>query len=310
MTFGITLTNVLLTLMYIVPGYAMGKWGKLKTEHQSTLSGLLVYLCSPCLIVASWMELDFQIVELGYMWLFFVVTLILQCAFMAILYVLICRKHKDSKYRIFTIASVMGNVGFFGKPMIQALLPDNPEALVYSSMFSLSLNFLVFSVGIFCLTGKKEYMTLKSALCTPNMVGVLLGMPLYIIGAKYFMPAQITNALWLLGDMTTPLCMLILGVRLSAVKLRHLFMRPLIYGLCISKMMLFPLFSYAAVFLLPLPYTFKASILILSAVPCASVILNMAELHHSETEMAANCVLVTTMLSFLTMPVMMLLLSP
>lgn len=308
MTFGITLTNVLLTLMYVIPGYAMGKWGKLKTEHQSTLSGLLVYLCSPCLIVASWVELDFNVVELGYMWLFFLITLALQCAFMGVLYLVLCRKHPETKYRIFTIASVMGNVGFFGKPMVQALLPNNPEALVYSSMFSLSLNFLVFSVGIFCLTGKKEYMTLKSALCTPNMAGVLIGMPLYILGAKAFIPAQVMDAVWLLGNMTTPLCMLILGVRLSAVSLRKLFMRPLIYGLCVSKMMLFPLFSYAAVCFLPLPFSFKATILILSAVPCASVILNMAELHHSETEMAANCVLVTTLLSFLTMPVMMLLL--
>lgn len=308
MTFGITLTNVLLTLVFILPGYAMGKWGKLKVDHQSTLSGLLVYLCSPCLIVASWVDLDFNIVELGYMWLFFVVTLILQIAFMSILYLLICRKHKDSKYRIFTIASVMGNVGFFGKPMVQALLPNNPEALVYSSMFTLSLNFLVFSVGIFCLTGKKEYMTLKSAICTPNMAGVLIGMPLYIIGAKFFVPTALMDAVWLLGNMTTPLCMIILGVRLSSVCLKKLFMRPLIYGLCVSKMMLFPLFNYAVIYFLPLPTVFKSAVLILSAVPCAAVILNMAELHHSETEMAANCVLVTTLLSFITMPIMMLLL--
>ena len=175
-------------------------------------------------------------------------------------------------------------------------------------MFTLSLNFLVFSVGIFCLTGKKEYMTLKSALCTPNMAGVLIGMPLYIIGAKFFIPTALMDAVWLLGNMTTPLCMIILGVRLSSVCLKKLFMRPLIYGLCVSKMMLFPLFNYAVIYFLPLPQVFKASVLILSAVPCAAVILNMAELHHSETEMAANCVLVTTLLSFITMPIMMLLL--
>ena len=274
----------------------------------STLSAILVYLCAPCLVVWSLMDLDFSLVGLGYMGLFFIVTLILQCAFMGILYLLICRKHKESKYRIFTIASVLGNVGFFGKPMVQALLPNNPEALVYSSMFSISLNFLVFSVGVFCLTGKKEYMTLKAAICTPNMVGLLIGLPLYIFGAKYFLPNMLTESIRLLGNMTTPLCMLILGIRLATVPLKRLFTRPIIYVLCVSKMMVYPLFCYAAVYFLPLPVSFKASILILSAVPCASVILNMAELHHSETEMAANCVMVTTLLCFITMPIMMLLL--
>jgi predicted permease len=52
--------------------------------------------------------------------------------------------------------------------------------------------------------------------------------------------------------------------------------------------------------------TFKTSILILSAVPCASVILNLAEMHHAEEEIAANCVLVSTLLCFITIPLMTL----
>ena len=54
---------------------------------------------------------------------------------------------------------------------------------------------------------------------------------------------------------------------------------------------------------------FKKAILILSAVPCASVLLNMAEIHHQEEELAANCVLVSTLLCFITIPVVTLLLN-
>ena len=112
--------------------------------------------------------------------------------------------------------------------------------------------------------------------------------------------------MYLLGKMTTPLCMLILGIRLGVVDLKKLFVRPIIYLLCFTKMVFFPLFCYLCVRFLPLDYSFKASILILSSVPCASVILNLAEIHHAEEELAANCVLISTLLCFITIPLVSL----
>jgi len=102
--------------------------------------------------------------------------------------------------------------------------------------------------------------------------------------------------------------MLILGIRLATVSLKKILTRPLVYAISFSKMVVYPLFCYALVYFLPLSFPFKASMLILSSVPCASVILNLAELHRSETELAANCVLVSTLMCFLTIPVLTLLL--
>lgn len=308
MSFTLTLGNVLLTLLYIVPGYGFCKWKKVRSEHLTTLSALLLYLCSPCLTVASFLKMEFSVDQLIHMGLFFVATLLFQLAFMGIVYFLLCRKSKESKYRVFSIATVLGNVGFFGQPLLRALLPEHPEALCYSVMFSLSMNILAYSFGVFCLTGEKKYMSMKRALVNPTTLGFVIGVPLHILGAATFLPSALVNAIDLLGRMTTPLCMLILGIRLATVKLKTLFTRPLIYALCISKMMLFPLFCYALVCFLPLPMSFKATILILTATPCASIIQNLAELHESETALSANCVLVSTLLCFLTIPVMTLLL--
>ena len=64
----------------------------------------------------------------------------------------------------------------------------------------------------------------------------------------------------------------------------------------------FPLFAYGCALLLPLPASFRISILILSATPCASIILNLAEMHRCQQEVAANCVLLSTLMCFLTIP--------
>jgi predicted permease len=95
--------------------------------------------------------------------------------------------------------------------------------------------------------------------------------------------------------------MMILGVRLATVPFRKLFSRPFIYLACAGKMLIFPLFCYAAVLLLPFDPAFKASILILSGTPCASVVFNLSEMHGSDPELSANCVMLSTLLCFMTL---------
>lgn len=308
MAFEISFFNVLLTLFYIIPGFIICKMKRSSAEHLPTMSGTLVYICSPCMIVSSFLSLDFSVTNLVNMGLFFVITLILQSIFMAILFWIFHKKYSQSRYRILTIASVLGNVGFFGLPMVKALLPDNPEVLCYSSIYVLSMNVLVFTMGVFCLTTKKEYMTLKSALINPATFGFAIAFPLYLLSGRNWLPDMITNSVGLLGQMTTPLCMIILGIRLANIPLKKLFSRPFIYLICLAKLVIFPVFCYLSVYFLPLPVSFKTSILILSATPCAAIISNLAEMHRSETELAANCVLITTLLSFITLPLLTLLL--
>ena len=308
MGFQVAFSNVLLTLLFIVPGFIICKCKKAAAEHLSTMSAVLIYICSPCMIVNSFLQLDFSWRGFGNMGLFFAVTLILQIAFMLILYLIFRKKYAESKYRILTIGAVLGNVGFFGLPVVNAILPNNPEVMCYSSVYVFSMNLLVFTMGVFCLTNDKKYMTFKSALLNPSTFSILVALPLYCFGVNQYLPELLTKSISLLGSMTTPLCMIILGIRLATVSFKKLFTRPIIYLTCACKLIIFPLFCYFAVYFIPFEFSFKASILILSSVPCASVILNMAEIHHSETELAANCVLLTTLLCFLTIPVLVLLL--
>ncbi len=307
MGFSVALSNVILTLIYIIPGYLLCKSKKASAEHLSTMSAVLIYIGSPCIITSSFLNLDFNIKQFYLMGLFFVITLILQAAFILILYMLFRKKYNDAKYRIFTIASVMGNVGFFGLPIIKILLPDNPEVMCYSSVYVISMNIIVFTVGVFCLTQKRKFISLKSAIINPAVLSLPVALPLWILGANQFLPEMIIDSVNLISRMTAPLCMVILGIRLATVSFKKLFSRPIIYLICLTKLIIFPLFCYLAVFFLPLPYSFKASILILSGVPCASIVFNLAEMHKSETELSANCVLLSTLLCFITIPILTLL---
>ena len=93
------------------------------------------------------------------------------------------------------------------------------------------------------------------------------------------------------------------------MNLKKLFTEPVPYLASAGKLIAFPLISYLLVLPFPLAPVFKASILILSATPCASIILNLAEIHHNGQETAADCALLSTLLSIATIPLLSLLLS-
>ena len=307
-SFQIALINVLITLFYLVPGFIVRKMGKVSPQHLPTLSAVLVYIGNPFLCVSAFMSLDFSVaMTLNMLW-FFLATLVLQSLFMLLLYAILRRREGEARFRVLTIGSVVGNVGFFGIPILRALYPENPELACFSTVFTLSMNILIFTVGVFCLTGDKKYMSLKSAIFNPTVFSILIAFPVYLFGLGNYFPDALSNAIHTVGSMTAPLCMFILGIRLASAPLKRIFSRPIVYATAALKLLVFPLFCYALVYFLPFSDIFKAGILVLTGMPCASVLLSMAEIHKSETEMAANCQLVSTLLCFLTIPVLTLLL--
>ena len=309
LAFKVAFLSVLIALLYMCPGYLLGKSKKAVADHLSTMSSVLIYVLSPCMIVSSFFSMEFSLEALRDMGVFFLVSFAVEVAFLLSLFFFLRKKFHINKYRMLTIGSALGNCGFFGMPLIQALLPDHPEVACYSSIYVISMNILVFTAAVYCLTLDKKYISIHSAIINPAVLSLLAGLVLYIIGAPDHIPGTIKDAIVLLGKMTTPVCMLILGIRLSTIKFKELFSEPFVYLICGGKLLLFPLISFAVALVLPVPYAFKASLFILGSVPCASVILNMAEIHGKEQKMSANCILLSTLLCIFTIPVMSILLT-
>ena len=306
-SFKIAFFNVLLSLLYMIPGYVLCKSKKAAADHLSTISAILIYACSPCMIISSFISLEYTKTNLINMGLFFVVSFVVQLLFLLLIFLIFRKKFHISKYRMLTIGSVLGNCGFFGLPLIKALLPENPEVACYSSIYVITMNLLVFTAGIYCLTQDKKYISVKAALVNPTSFSFVIAFPLYLFGASNRLPDLLKDGIGLLGKMTTPMCMFILGIRLATMDFKKLFTNPFVYFACAGKLIVFPLFAYALLFFIPLPASFKASMLILAATPCASIILNLAEIHGKETEMSANCILLSTILCILTIPLLALL---
>ena len=299
----VAFSNVLLTLLYIIPGFLCCKTKIAKAEHLSTLSAILVYVCSPCMVVASFMETERSWYMIGQIMLFFVVSLAIQTVLTFALYGIFRKKFANIKYRMLTVSFGLGNAGFFGIPIIKALLPGHPEVACFACVYIVGMNMLTFTIGAYCLTGDKKRMTFKKAFLNPPFISLIVALVMYAVSFQSFVPVLLRDAIGLLSKTTTPLCMIILGIRLASVSFKKLFSRAYVYIICACKLLIFPFACLAIVYFLPFDPIFKAAMFILGGTPCAAVMLNIAEMYDGETELAANCVLLSTLLCVFTIPI-------
>lgn len=287
----------------MILGYLLCKFKKATVSHAKSMSALLLFVLSPAMIINSFLQLEFtrdNFIKIGK---YFLVTLVLQLLFFAVLYIILGRKYNDARYRILSVGGVLGNVGFLGMPVIATVFPNEPIVLCYSSVNVLTMNLIVFTVGVFLITNDKKFISIKSAILNPTTIAILIALPLYILKVKF--PDVVMSSIGVLAKSVTPMCMFILGMRLSEANLKNIFTRPFVYMTCALKLIAFPVFAFVCVKYLPfIDDILKTTVIVLACTPSGAVIESLAELHECEQEFAANVVLLTTILSVITIPLM------
>lgn len=300
-------STVSVLIIYMAIGFILVKTQKASLNHVKTLTGLLVYILGPAMIINSFIKMEFSWDAFAKIGIYFLISLAVQLLFFLLIFICIGRKYADSKYRILSVGSVLGNVGFLGMHVIGSIFPTEPIVLCYSSINVMTMNLIVFTIGTYLITNNKKYISLKSAILNPTTLALFVAIPLFMLNIHF--PSAILQPVELLAKMSTPVCMIILGMRLADCSLKALFTRGFVYATCVLKLIAFPVLAYFFVMLIPLnDIVLKTTIVVLAMTPSGAIIESLAELHDCQQDFAANVVLLTTILCVLTIPVMSMLL--
>jgi len=303
-----TLIRVAMLLAYAIPGILLIKTKAVKTDSIPAFAKLLLYVCSPCLTFDSFSKAVYT-PELNKMiWICLGATMFLIIAAILLFRLILHRLNGDVRWRVFTVSVSLGNVGFFGVPLLEYFLADYPYALVFSQIFALSMNLVVWTLGLYIISKDKKYMRPKKILTVPLFLVMLVAYPMFLLGWQ--LPAVIGEGIALLGRMSTPLCMIILGMRLATVRVKSLVTDWRSVLAALAKMVVFPLFTMGIMLLLPVEPYVRATIFLLACCPCATMIQSLSELIGQGQKQAANTVLIATILCVFTIPVMSTLFLP
>ncbi len=299
-------STVAMMLLCALPGFIAIKTRILREESIPVLARVLLYICQPALIFYSLSGIPYSTGLLLDMLLVFLLSLVLIGGTIGLVFFLLRRRVAEARFRIYTIATALGNFGFMGVPMLKALLPGYPEALAFSTVFSVSLNLLAWTVACSVISLDTRYISLKKIFLNPPVLALPFALILFIMGIT--LPAPITGTINYLAEMSTPLCMLIMGARLALSDFRRIFLTPVHYLVVGVKQILLPAATLGILLLLSVTADLRAAVYILMCCPVASVILNFSEMLGEGQESAAGLVLLGTILSALTLPLMTLLL--
>ena len=304
MNFEITGLNALMLVALCLPGFFLTKANVLKEEHIKGFAVFLLYVCSPALSIYSFQQAECNMEILINIGILLLVTTFMQVLIMGIGFLINIKTYKiDGASRVATVAAAFGNVGFFGVPIVQALLPDHPEAMVYSAVMSVMMNLIGWTLGMFMMSGDRKHVSVKNFLINPTTLCLLIALPLFFTNTSF--PKPVMNFVEFFSKMSTPTAMTVLGMRLAFVKFRDLMDYRQVVAIFL-KLIALPLITFGIMYALPVDETLKISTYILSCMPPAAITLNFAELSNTSPKTAANIVVVGSLLVAITLPVLLL----
>lgn len=217
MAFLQTFINVVMIVILAVPGFALRKVRLLPDKAASIFAVLLLYISQPFLMMASLFNKEFQssmLVNFGWVLLFAVV---LQLLVYFVSKLVFCKTKEEASRRACVACSYLGNVGFMGIPVMEMLFPGNSDMVLYTVVYNIAFNAMSWTLGVFTITGEKKRINPLKIVLNPPMIAVIVSLPFFFLNVH--IPEQVMTPISYLGDMTLPLSMVILGVRLADMRL-------------------------------------------------------------------------------------------
>lgn len=294
MSTALTLVNQTL-IMFILAGigYIMFRCKKVTLEGSKTIGNLLIYLVLPCVIINGFLvERTLEhLIGLG---------LSAVLAFVILLISIFVSRLFFKKDPIAAFGGAFSNPGFFGVPLIIASLSDG--AVFYIAAFIGFLNLLQWSYGVAIMTGERGRISVKSLVTAPFFIAIVIGLILFLTQCP--LPALVTKTLSYLTGLNTPLSMFTVGVYLAQTDLLAMFRRASVYLVCLVRLIIIPVIALAILYFVPNTYLeMKLAILIASGCPVGSNIAVYAQLHDKDYPYAVQTVVVSTLFSIITIPV-------
>lgn len=293
----IILSTILPVAFVIILGFIVGK----KFEwDQGTLAQLSVYILAPALVFdslyrtnVSWKN-TFQIL-LGYTFI---------CLLLYFFVLILCRLTNTKKTDLQSILAITlcPNNGNMGLPIAKFAFGN--EGLEKAIIYMIGSSIFLFVIAPAMLKNKGFLFGLKLIFKLPLIWAMLAGITLNLLNIE--LPFKIGDSIEMLGISSIPIALLILGMQLAnnglEVKTAEL---PSI----LIKLIIAPIFAYAVGKSLNLESLDLQILIIQTAMPTAVNSLIMVKEFGGNSAMVARAIVLSTVMSFLTLPIILVLIS-
>ncbi|QCX34604.1 AEC family transporter [Caloramator sp. E03] len=295
--------QVLALFFMMIIGYIARKAKIISGDMNRGLSEILLKVTLPCLIISSF-NVSYSKDTASNAFTLLLYSLIIHiCLFFVsnIFY----NRYPKSVQSVLRYGTIFSNCGYMGIPVIESIY--GKTGIFYTSIFNIPFNILIWILGVYLFLGKSDLKTLRKAIINPGLISTILGVIMFIFSLK--LPNILMKTFEGVGSITTPLSMILIGSMIAEIPLKELFLSKSIYYFSFIRLILIP------VSILYILNFFKADGMLLSipvlitAMPAAANTPVFAEIYGGDTVIASKCVLISTLISIITIPLIIFLIQ-
>ena len=300
------LKQMMILFFVMLVGWIARRQGIIDEHAGKKLSSIVVNIANPAMILSGVMgENTISKAQyfrtMGIAIGMYVVLLILAAFLPKVL-----RIENKSQKGIYKLMLIFSNIGFMGFPIISAAY--GKEALLYATLFILPYNVLIYTYGIYIIKpdGEKDGpkgggKQILRRICNIGVLSCLMAILIYLSGFKT--PDMIVSVMDMLGGLTAPLSMLVIGASFYQMDFKALFTDVRLLVFTGIKLLLVPV---AGIFLLR-QYVSEPMLLgvclVMLSTPVGSMNAMLAQEYGGDTVLPSRGVAITTLLSVITIPI-------
>ena len=289
--------QILILFAIVILGFALGKAKFITEQGIKTCTNIVLYLATPCVIIKSFIR-EFSANAVGDLMVSFVISFAIHLVSIIVASLIFPLKKKDDRNVIFHYSTVFCNAGYMGLPLQAAILGDDGVFLCAS--YVAVFNIFVWTYGLWCMSKEKGGFSLRKLL-NPGILSVIAGMIIFF--TRIPVHSTIQSTLTHLGNLNTPLPMIIIGYYLSKTNLLSALKDRGIHLVTLVRLIVIPLVCLGLMYLLGIRGNMLVSMTICASAPVATATSMFAVLCGRDEELSVKAVSLTTILSVVTMSV-------
>jgi malate permease and related proteins len=296
----LVLNQVAIMLVLIFCGYFAVKKGYLSKQGSKDLGNILLYIITPAVIIQAFrMEYSDERT--------FNLLISAGLAFIAILISIIVAHIFYRKNGVLNFGVSFSNAVFMGIPLIYNTLGS--DAVFYALAFVIFTAIGQWTYGIMVITHDKSVISVKNIIKNPIIYYVLMGMLLYFTQLK--LPVILTQTIAYLVPLNTPVPMFMIGGFIAGLPFKSIFNQFYIYIASLVRLILVPIIVMFILKLIPSVSkdfeTMKMAILLVASTPVGANVAIFAQQFNQDVKESAQVVSLSTLLSVITIPLIILL---
>lgn len=303
---------ILFSMMGI--GYFLYRLNWITESVSSALSKLVVNIFNPFLTIHSVFGQSLSSTGSIFWENLILVGLYYAILFLAGFLIVAVIRPGSSESPIYRLLALLPNCGFMGIPVVASLLGS--DYIIYVAVYMLIYNVLMYTYGIYLVkksvsaTAQNEtksvFQTLRPLFLNSGVIASIIALLIFFLNLP--VAAGLQDLCGYLGNPCIPLSMILIGCSIASSNLLSMLKNIRVYGFLLIRMLLVHAACTLLLPLLPFDTMILKLFILMLAMPAGSLVVLITQEHGGKTDCASCGVILSTLVSIVTIPLITLLL--